>query len=100
VPAIGIRRASSRASDGAALAKKGGARCGAAPARLKHGAGALSLQRCPMHYPVSSKLFVKSACSKRTALFKAHHGASSIFAHAFQASQLASNSASSQNHRK
>jgi hypothetical protein len=37
-----------------------------------------------MHYPVSSKLFVKSACSKRTALFKAHHGASSIFAHAFQ----------------
>jgi hypothetical protein len=53
-----------------------------------------------MHYPVSSKLFVKSACSKRTALFKAHHGAASIFAHAFQASQLASNSASSQNHRK
>jgi aspartate/tyrosine/aromatic aminotransferase len=53
-----------------------------------------------MHYPVSSKLFVKSACSKRAALFKARHGASSIFAHALQASQLASNSASSQNHRK
>jgi hypothetical protein len=53
-----------------------------------------------MHYPVSSKLFVKSACPKRAALFKARHGASSIFAHAFQASQLASNSASSQNHRK
>jgi hypothetical protein len=42
VPAIGIRRASSRASDGAALTKTGGARCGAAPARLKHGAEALS----------------------------------------------------------
>jgi hypothetical protein len=27
-----------------------------------------------MHYPVSSKLFVKSACSKRAALFKARHG--------------------------
>ncbi len=70
---------------------------GAAETRRR---GSLSLQRCPMHYPVSSKLFVKSACSKRTALFKAHHGASSIFAYAFQASQLASNSASSQNHRK
>lgn len=96
---MGIHRASSRASDGAALAKKGGrARCGPAPARLTHGAEG-SLQRCPRHYP-SSKLFVKSACSKRAALFKARHGASSLFAHAFQASQLASNSASSQNHRK
>jgi hypothetical protein len=53
-----------------------------------------------MHHPVSSKPFVKSAGSKRSALFNARHGASSVFAHAFQASQLASNSASPQNHRK
>ena len=44
-----------------------------------------------MHYPVSSKLFVKSACSQRAALFNTRHGAPSVFAHAFQASQLASN---------